>query len=193
MSCSGITKNRDKNDEVFQIIDGKKWFRTGDIGKLIKGPDGRAFLKITDRKKELLKTSGGKYVAPAPIENRIKEDFLVEQLMVIGDNQKFVSALILPSEAALKSWCLHKKMAWTNLEEMIQNKKVIRKYQKVIDSYNPEFGHIEQIKKFKLIATPWLPIHEDGALAELTPTLKLKRRVIREKYSSEILAIYEGE
>lgn len=178
------------NDEVFQTINGKKWFCTGDIGKLIKGADGKEFLKITDRKKELLKTSGGKYVAPAPIENRIKEDFLVEQLMVIGDNQKFVSALILPSEVALKNWCLHKKMEWTILAEMIRNEKVISKYQKVIDSYNPEFGHIEQIKKFKLIATPWLPIHEDGSLAELTPTLKLKRRVIIEKYSKEIASIY---
>jgi long-chain acyl-CoA synthetase len=187
----GYYQKPEINDQVFQTIDGKKWFCTGDIGKLIKGPDGREFLKITDRKKELLKTSGGKYVAPAPMENRIKEDFLVEQMMVIGDNQKFVSALILPSEEALKNWCLHKKMEWTTLEEMIRNEKVIRKYQKIIDHYNPEFGHIEQIKKFKLIATPWLPIHEDGSLAELTPTLKLKRRVIREKYSKEIAAIYE--
>lgn len=178
------------NDQVFQVIDGKKWFCTGDIGKLIKGPDGREFLKITDRKKELLKTSGGKYVAPAPIENRIKEDFLVEQLMVLGDNQKFVSALILPSEVALKNWCLHKKIEWTTLADMIKNEIIIRKYQKVIDSYNPEFGHVEQIKKFKLIATPWLAIHENGSLAELTPTLKLKRRVIMEKYSQEIAAIY---
>ena len=189
----GYYQKPELNAQVFQTINGKKWFCTGDIGKLIKRPDGREFLKITDRKKELLKTSGGKYVAPAPIENRIKEDFLIEQMMVIGDNQKFVSALILPSEEALKNWCLHKKMEWTNFEEMIRDEKVIRKYQKVIDSYNPEFGHIEQIKKFKLIATPWLPIHEDGALAELTPTLKLKRRVIREKYSKEITAIYEEE
>ena len=188
----GYYKNPEINNEVFETINAKKWFRTGDIGKLIKGPNGREFLKITDRKKELLKTSGGKYVAPAPIENRIKEDFLVEQLMVIGDNQKFVSALILPSEEALKKWCQHKKMEWTTFEEMIRNEKVIRKYQKIIDSYNPEFGHIEQIKKFKLIATPWLPNHEDGSLAELTPTLKLKRRVIREKYSAEIAAIYEN-
>jgi len=187
----GYYKKPEINDEVFQTIDGKKWFRTGDIGKLIKGIDGKQFLKITDRKKELLKTSGGKYVAPAPIENRLKEDFLIEQMMVIGDNQKFVSALILPSVEALKNWCLHKKMEWTTLAEMIQHERVIRKYQKVIDKYNPEFGHIEQIKKFKLIATPWLPIHEDGSLAELTPTLKLKRRVIREKYSAEIADIYK--
>ncbi|WP_047414237.1 long-chain fatty acid--CoA ligase [Cellulophaga sp. Hel_I_12] len=189
----GYYKKPEINAQVFKTIDGKKWFCTGDIGKLIKGPDGREFLKITDRKKELLKTSGGKYVAPAPIENRLKEDFLIEQMMVIGDKQKFVSALILPSPEALKNWCLHKKMQWTTLEDMIQHEKVIRKYQKVIDAYNPEFGHIEQIKKFKLIATPWLPIHEDGSLAELTPTLKLKRRVIREKYSEEIAAIYSED
>ncbi|WP_339656339.1 long-chain fatty acid--CoA ligase [uncultured Maribacter sp.] len=189
----GYYKKPDINEQVFQTNNGKKWFRTGDIGKLVKGPYGRAFLKITDRKKELLKTSGGKYVAPAPIENRIKEDFLVEQMMVIGDKQKFVSALIIPSEVALKNWCLHKKMEWTTLEEMIRNEKVIRKYQKVIDGYKTEFGHIEQIKKFKLIATPWLPIHDDGALAELTPTLKLKRRVIREKYSVEIAAMYNDD
>lgn len=187
----GYYKKPEINKKVFKTIEGKKWFCTGDIGKLVNGPGGRKFLKITDRKKELLKTSGGKYVAPAPIENRIKEDFLVEQMMVIGDKQKFVSALIVPSEEALKNWCLHKKMNWTSLEEMVVHEKVIRKYQKVIDGYNPEFGHIEQIKKFRLIATPWLPIHEDGSDAELTPTLKLKRRIIREKYSSEISTIYK--
>ncbi|WP_281542822.1 AMP-dependent synthetase/ligase [Maribacter aestuarii] len=187
----GYYKKPEINERVFKTIDGKRWFCTGDIGKLVNGPGGRKFLKITDRKKELLKTSGGKYVAPAPIENRIREDFLVEQMMVIGDKQKFVSALIVPSEEALKNWCIHKKMNWTTLEEMILHEKVTRKYQKVIDRYNPEFGHIEQIKKFRLIATAWLPIHEDGSDAELTPTLKLKRRIIREKYSSEISAIYE--
>ena len=188
----GYYKKPEVNAQVFKTIEGKKWFCTGDIGKLIDGPGGRKFLKITDRKKELLKTSGGKYIAPAPIENRIKEDFLVEQLMVIGDKQKFVSALIVPSEEALKNWCHHKKIEWTSLQEMIGHEKVIRKYQKVIDRYNPEFGHIEQIKRFTLIATPWVPIHEDGALAELTPTLKLKRRVIREKYAAEIASIYEA-
>lgn len=187
----GYYKKPEINERVFKTIDGKRWFCTGDIGKLVSGPGGKKFLKITDRKKELLKTSGGKYVAPAPIENRIREDFLIEQIMVIGDKQKFVSALIVPSEEALKNWCVHKKMNWTTLEEMILHEKVIRKYQKVIDRYNPEFGHIEQIKKFKLIATPWLPIHEDGSDAELTPTLKLKRRVVREKYSNEITAIYK--
>lgn len=187
---SGYYKKPEINAQAFKEIDGKKWFCTGDIGKLIEGPGGRKFLKITDRKKELLKTSGGKYVAPAPIENRIKEDFLIEQMMVIGDKQKFVSALIIPAEEALKSWCSHKKLEWTNLEEMIKHPKVIKKYQKIIDRYNPEFSHIEQIKKFSLISAQWLPLHEDNSEAELTPTLKLKRRVIRKKFEAEIQEIY---
>ncbi len=187
---SGYYKKPEINAQVFKEIDGRKWFCTGDIGKLIKGPNGKEFLKITDRKKELLKTSGGKYVAPAPIENRIKENFVIDQIMVIGDKQKFVSALIVPSEDGLKNWCMHKNIKWTNLEDMVKQDRIIAKYQKVIDKYNPEFSHIEQIKKFRLVPAVWLPIHEDDSEAELTPTLKLKRRVIREKYKKEIQEIY---
>jgi long-chain acyl-CoA synthetase len=156
----------------------------------VKGKSGQEFLKITDRKKELLKTSGGKYVAPAPIENKMKEDFLIEQMMVVGDKQKFVTALIVPAEAALQNWCEHKKIDWTSLEDMITIEAVIAKYEKVIGLYNPQFSHIEQVKKFKLISSSWLPVHEDGAAAELTPTLKLKRRVIREKFKKEIEEMY---
>lgn len=186
----GYYKKPEINAKVFRDIDGKRWFCTGDIGKFVKGPTGKDFLKITDRKKELLKTSGGKYVAPAPIENRVKEEFLVEQMMVIGDKQKFVSALMVPAEEALKNYCAKKEIPWTNLQEIVQHKKVLKRYQKIIAKYNPEFSHVEQIKKFKLIASPWLPFHEDGSDAELTPTLKLKRRVIREKFKSEIESIY---
>jgi long-chain acyl-CoA synthetase len=186
----GYYKKPKVTAEVFREIDGKRWFCTGDIGKFVPGPDGRQFLKITDRKKELLKTSGGKYVAPAPIENRFREDFLVEQIMVVGEKQKFVSALIVPSEEALKNWCEHKGIKWTSLPEMIAHEKVVSKYQKIIDRLNPQFSHIEQIKKFKLVHTPWLPVHEDQSEAELTPTLKLKRRVIRRKFEKEIEAIY---
>ncbi|MFT6795425.1 MAG: long-chain acyl-CoA synthetase [Maribacter sp.] len=187
----GYYKQPEITAKVFKEIDGVKWFCTGDIGKMIKGDSGKEFLKITDRKKELLKTSGGKYVAPAPIENKMKEDFLIEQMMVVGDKQKFVTALIVPAEVALKNWCDHKKLGWTTLNEMIQHQEVISKYQKVIDAYNPQFSHIEQVKKFKLISSPWLPIHENGDEAELTPTLKLKRRVIREKFKNEILELYK--
>lgn len=186
----GYYRKPEINAQVFCEIDGKRWFRTGDIGKLVKGATGREFLKITDRKKELLKTSGGKYVAPAPIENRIREDFLVEQMMVIGDRRKFVSALIVPAEEALQAYCAKMEIPWTSLVEIIADEKVLAQYQRVIDKYNPEFSHVEQIKKFKLITGPWLPQHEDNLEAELTPTLKLKRRVIREKYKTEIAEIY---
>ena len=172
-------------------MDGKRWFCTGDIGKFVSGPGGKKFLKITDRKKELLKTSGGKYVAPAPIEGRMKEDFLIEQMMVVGDKQKFVSALIVPSEEALKNWCKENKIPWTSLEDVCQHEKVCNCYQAIINKYNPEFSHIEQVKKFKLISKQWLPNHPDGSDAELTPTLKLKRRVITEKFSKEINEMYD--
>src|SRR6056297_96224 len=186
----GYYKKPEINAKVFKDIDGKRYFCTGDIGKLIKRKTGIEFLKITDCKKELLNTSGGKYVAPAPIENKMKEDFLIEQMMVVGDKQKFVTALIVPAEVSLKNWCEHKKLAWTSLDDMIKHKAVIAKYEKVIHLYNPQFSHIEQVKKFKLISASWLPVHEDGAEAELTPTLKLKRRVIREKFNKEIEELY---
>ena len=102
----GYYNQKQKTEEVFKEIDGKRWFRTGDIGKFIKSGDNQ-FLKITDRKKELLKTSGGKYVAPAPIENALKEDFLIEQVMVVGDKRKFVSAIIIPSKEALQLSLIH--------------------------------------------------------------------------------------
>lgn len=186
----GYYKKLAETEKVFLEMDGKRWFRTGDIGTLVTGPTGRKFLKITDRKKELLKTSGGKYVAPAPIENKMKEDFLIEQMMVVGDKQKFVTALIVPAEEALKNWCSKKGVAWEGLDTMVKHKKVLKKYQKIIDRYNPLFSHIEQVKKFTLTAKLWLPLHEDGSESELTPTLKLKRRVIREKFSKEIAELY---
>ena len=186
----GYYRKPEATAAVFTEIDSKKWFRTGDIGTIVLGHNGRKFLKITDRKKELLKTSGGKYVAPAPIENKMKEDFLIEQMMVVGDKQKFVTALIVPAEEALKNWCETNAVSWNGLQETIKQGKVLEKYQEVIDGYNPMFSHIEQIKKFRLIAQPWLPIHPDGSTAELTPTLKLKRRVIREKFSQEIAELY---
>ena len=171
-------------------IDGETWFCTGDVGTLIDGPGGKPFLKITDRKKELLKTSGGKYVAPAPIANKFKEDFLIEQMMVVGDKYKFVSALIIPAEEALRDWCDDNEINWTSLGEVICHPKVLKKYQSVIDGFNPQFSHIEQIKKFVLLDAAWEPTKTDGTQAELTPTLKLKRRVIIEKFSDTIESIY---
>ncbi len=175
---------------VFKDIDGVTWFKTGDIGRMDPGPDGRPMLKVTDRKKELLKTSGGKYVAPAPIENRFKEEFMVEQIMVVGEKRKFVSALILPNEEVLKQWCEREEIAWSSFGEMIHKPEIVNHFQQIINQVNPQFSHIEQIKKFTLVHKEWLPLHPDGAEAELTPTLKLKRRVIRRKFEKEIEEMY---
>ncbi len=187
----GYYNKPDKTAEVFKEIDGKRWFCTGDVGKLVKGAGGKEFLKITDRKKELLKTSGGKYVAPAPVENKFKEDFLIEQMMVVGEKKKFVSALIVPAEEALKDWCKNNGVSWTTLNEVIKDEKVVAAYQKVVDQLNPQFSHIEQIKKFCLLPCTWDAVKSDGSKAELTPTMKLKRRVIMEKFERDIEQMYE--
>lgn len=186
----GYYNKPEKTAEVFKDINGERWFCTGDVGKLIKGPGGNQFLKITDRKKELLKTSGGKYVAPAPIENKFKESFLIEQMMVVGEKRKFVSALIVPSEEALKDWCSHNDIEWCGCSDAIKHEKVHAAFQNILNEYNPQFSHIEQIKKFKLIDSVWEPVKTDGTDSELTPTLKLKRRVILEKYKNDIEELY---
>ena len=186
----GYYKQPEQTAAVFKTVNGKDYFKTGDIGTFVDGPNGRKYLKITDRKKELLKTSGGKYVAPAPIEAAMKEDFLIEQAMIIGDHQKFVSALIVPAQEALMAWCQNKQITWTSLDKMLQIPEIIAKYQRIIDEVNPHFSHIEQIKKFTLLPVTWDMSKTDGTESELTPTLKLKRRVIHNKFSKEIEAMY---
>lgn len=186
----GYYNKPEENKKVFKQIDGETWFCTGDVGKLVKNKAGREFLKITDRKKELLKTSGGKYVAPAPIEGRFRESFLVEQIMVVGNNKKFVSALIVPAVEALKSWCEDHEIEWTSLEEAIKHPRVIQRYQWICDKYNPEFSKIEQIKKFTLVPDQWEAVKQDGSDSELTPTMKLKRRVILDKFAKQIDELY---
>lgn len=186
-----------KPEATREVLSEDGWFRTGDIGKLIDGGNGRQFLQITDRKKELLKTSGGKYVAPAPIENKFKESFLIEQMMVVGDARKFVAALICPAPEALKDWCDEHEVPCTLTPsehnaailhispETLKHPKVLNKYQQIVDKYNPLFSHIEQIKKFTLLPAPW-----DVSSGELTPTLKLKRRVILDKHAAAIDELY---
>ena len=187
----GYYKQPEKTAEVIREKDGKRWLLTGDIGMVIDASDGGdPFLKITDRKKELLKTSSGKYVAPAPIEAAFKEHFLVEQAMVVGENLKFVSALIIPSADGLREWCGRHSIAWTGLNEALSNPKVLERYQMLVDRINPNFAKFEQIKKFALLPEPWEAIKKDGTDAELTPTLKLKRRVIMEKFKSVIDKMY---
>lgn len=186
----GYYKQPGKTAEVMRNIGRERWLATGDIGMLVDGPGGKKYLTVTDRKKELLKTSGGKYVAPAPIESVFREHRLVEQAMVVGENLKFVSALIVPSAGGLMEWSEKHGIPWTSLDDMIRHPKVKERYQMLVDRVNPFFGRAEQVKKFTLLSNPWEPVKTDGSEAELTPTLKLKRRVILEKFAKEIREMY---
>ena len=173
----GYYKRPDLTAET--IIDG--WLHTGDIGVF----EEERFLKITDRKKELFKTSGGKYVAPQPIENKMKESPFVEQMMIVGAEQKFVGALIVPSMPNLKEWMRQQDIPFTTNEAVIHHPRVLELYRKLIDSFNEFFNHVEQVKRFELLSNEWTI--DSG---ELTPTLKLKRKVIMEKYKDAIKRIY---
>lgn len=188
---SGYYKQPEKTAEMFREINGERWLATGDIGMFIEDSEGNRFLKITDRKKELLKTSGGKYVAPTPIESAFKEHYLVEQAMVVGENLKFVSALLTPSVEGLRHWCTKHRIPFGSVAEAIRDPRVIQRYQMLVDRINPFFSHIEQVKKFTLLPDAWEPVKTDGTEAELTPTLKLKRRVILKKFEKEIAAMYQ--
>lgn len=184
----GYYNKPQETQDVMKTIDGISWFKTGDIGKLIPQKDGTSFLKITDRKKELIKTSGGKYVAPAPIENALKENFLVEQAMIVGESMKFVSALIIPSYEALEKEL--KSKGQVIQEGILKHPIVLGIYQQIIDQINEDLSRVEQIKKFALVSGNWEPFKKDGSQAELTPTMKLKRRVILEKYADQINQLY---
>lgn len=159
------------------------WFATGDIGEWYEG----RFLKITDRKKELFKTSGGKYVAPQPIENKLKESRFIEQVMLLGPERKFVSALIVPSFPALKTWMAEKKIPYTSNEAAVQETAVVALFQEIMDRYNPNFSHVEQVKKFSLLSQEWSI--EGG---ELTPKLSMKRKVIMARCAGVIDRMYES-
>jgi long-chain acyl-CoA synthetase len=171
-----------KNPEATaEAIDSEGWFHTGDIGVWVDNK----FLKITDRKKEIFKTSGGKYVAPQPIENKMKESPYIEQMMVVGAERKFAGALIVPSFPNLKEWCNKNSIAVETNADMLSNPRVIELFKQTVESFNQQFNHVEQVKKFELLNTEW---NIDGG--ELTPTLKLKRKVIMEKYRDAIERIY---
>jgi long-chain acyl-CoA synthetase len=169
-------------DATAEVIDKEGYFHTGDIGEFRKG----GYLVITDRKKEIFKTAGGKYIAPQPMENKYKESPLIEQIIVIGENRRFPCALIVPTFLALKEWCEKKGINYTTNAEMIQNAQVIDKFQREIDRYNVEYGHWEQVKKFRL-----LPKEFSIDAGEMTPKLSLKRKVIHERYSDIIEEIYK--
>lgn len=157
------------------------WFKTGDIGVMVDN----IFLKITDRKKEMFKTSGGKYVAPLPLENKLKESMYVENVMIVGAGQKFAGALIVPSFFNLKEWCKANNFIYSKDAQIIKEAFIIELYKDVIEGFNKNFNQVEQVKKFALLPFDWTV--ETG---EMTPKLSLKRKVIMEKYKEAIENIY---
>jgi long-chain acyl-CoA synthetase len=169
------------NSECF---DNEGWFRTGDIGHV----DSDDFLYITDRKKELLKTSGGKLVAPQPIESRLKNSVMVAQVAVVGDKHKFISALISPNFPALEGWAKQAGLEPPDRKSLISDPRVISLYAEVVREANSGLANFETIKRFRLVADEW---SQDSG--ELTPSMKLKRRVINAKYAGEIDELYADE
>jgi len=170
-----------KPDETKAVIDDEGWFHTGDVGEWIDGK----FLKITDRVKEIFKTSGGKFIAPLPIENKMKESNFIGEIMVIGENQKHAAAIIVPQFDFIRKWAEKKCPDVKTNEEMATSSVVKGRIWKDVEKYNKRFGHIQQIKKIELVPDTWAV--DSG---ELTPTLKLKRRVILAKYKNIIEKIY---
>ncbi len=165
----GYYKDKEKTDEVIK----NGYFHTGDIGEI----DSEGFLKITDRKKEMFKTSGGKYVAPQLLENRFKQSRFIEQIMVIGDGEKMPAALIQPNFEFLEDWAKKKEIEYQSIKELLEMSRIQDRYQREVNDANESFAKWEKVKAFRL--TPELWSVEDG---HLTPTMKLKRKIIKEKY-----------
>lgn len=165
-----------------EVIDADGWLHTGDIGEWVEGK----YLKITDRKNDMFKTSGGKFVAPQAIENKFKESRYVSQIMVIGPNRKYVSAVIVPNFNNVRKYLqVNKVEVPADLEAIIQLPEVLKLFEGVLEKYNPNFGHVEQIKRFALLTEEWTI--ENGIL---TPKLSLRRKKVYEKYAATIEGIY---
>jgi long-chain acyl-CoA synthetase len=173
----GYYKDEEKTKEVLK--DG--YFHTGDIGEI----DSEGFLRITDRKKEMFKTSGGKYVAPQVIENKMKQSRFIEQIMVIGEGQKMPAAFVQPNFEFLEEWANRHDIYYKNRADLISKQKVKDRYQEEIDHYNVNFGRWEQVKKFELTADEW-----SIDAGHLTPTMKLKRRAVKTIYKDLFDKIY---
>lgn len=173
----GYYKEQEKTAEVMT----GDYFHTGDIGEI----DANGFLKITDRKKEMFKTSGGKYIAPQVIENQMKQSLFIEQIMVVGESRKMPTALIQPNIEYITQWLDNKGIKTNSLQEACKETSLLEAIQKDIDEHNEKFGTWEQIKRFELIPEEW-SIDE----GHLTPTMKLKRKVVKEKYNSIIEKMY---
>jgi long-chain acyl-CoA synthetase len=177
----GYLNRPDRNEEVF---DKDGWFHTGDIGEIIDGE----YLRITDRKKEIFKTSLGKYIAPQVIENRMKESPFIESVMVIGENRNYPSALIVPNFEYLKSWCNAKEIEYTSNSEMVSLKVVQDRILREVNFINASLDHTSQIRKFLIMGKVWTV--QSG---ELSPTLKVRRKFMHEKYAAIIAGLYDTD
>jgi len=170
-------------EKTAEVIDARGWFHTGDIGVMVEDK----FLKITDRKKEIFKTSGAKYIIPQMMENKFKESRFIEQIIVIGEGQKFPAALIVPSFDFIRDWAKRKQIDLTGASnaEIVHRQDVFDRIQEEITKFNELYGSWEKIKKFVLLDKEFSV--ETG---ELTPTLKLKRKIILDKYKNAVDTIY---
>ena len=165
-----------------EAIDSEGWFHTGDTGFF--DPDG--YLFITGRTKSMFKTSMGKYINPEVIEEKMKQSPFILDMMVVGAEQKFAAAIIAPDFDMLKDWCQRHGVTATTKEEMIADKTVVARYQKVVDKYNAELGDTERVKRFALVADTW-----SEANKFLTPTQKLIRRNVAAAYKEQIDALFK--
>jgi long-chain acyl-CoA synthetase len=172
-----------KPQATAEAIDGEGWFHTGDVGVI----DGEGFLTITDRKKDLIVTSGGKNIAPQPIENVLKASPLIAEVVMIGDRRNFPAALVVPNFESLEKWAREKGVAFASREELVQRPEVVALYEQTIRDLTPQLAQFERIKKLALLTREFTL--EAG---ELTPTLKVKRRVIEQKYKDVIDRLYEA-
>jgi long-chain acyl-CoA synthetase len=177
----GYYKNEAATKEVF-TEDG--FFKTGDIAEI----DSDGYVKITGRIKDLIITSGGKNISPQNIENSLKTSKYIEQVAVIGDNRKYLSALVVPAFAELEGWAKENGVSFSSRKDLVNDPKVNELYQKEIDTYMKDYARVEQIRKFVLLETEW-----SQETDELTPTLKLKRRVINQKYKDIIETMYPAD
>jgi len=175
-----------KPQETTEVFTADGWFRTGDIGHI----DADGFLSITDRKKEMLKTSGGKMIAPQPIENKLKARMLVGNAALVGDKHKFACALISPNFAILESWARVKGVEYpaSDRNALVRAPQVVARYQRIVDEVNATLAPYETIKRIAVVADEWT-VETD----ELTPSMKLKRRVVEKKYAAEIAEFYKDE
>jgi long-chain acyl-CoA synthetase len=167
-----------------ECFDAEGWFYTGDIARF----DEDGFLYITDRKKELLKTSGGKLVAPQPIENKLKNNVLVANAALVGDKHKFISVLLSPNFAALEEWARHHGIKAGTHEALVADSRVVALYGEIVREVNSGLANFESLKRFRIVAQEWT--QESG---ELTPSMKLKRRAITARYAAVIDALYADE